>query len=320
METDRGTIACDTVVIAAGAAAGAVGALAGAAIPVVPMRHQYVVTEPLAEPVEGTPDGARPRPHHLLPPRSRRRAAGRRLRARPGDLGRGRAAGASRARCSTPTWTRFAESWEGARRARARAARRARSRRWSTAPRRSRPTASSCSARPRCGGLWVAAGFCVHGLAGAGGVGKVMAEWIAGGRARVGRVGDGHPPLRRATTRGRAYARVQRAGRLLALLRHRLSRRGARGRAARCASRPPTRGCARWARRSARRPAGSGRTGSRPTRRRATRRCARAAGRGATGRPAIGAECLAARDRAALFDQSSFAKLDVERARARPRR
>ena len=30
-------------------------------------------------------------------------------------------------------------------------------------------------------GLWVAAGFCVHGLAGAGGVGRVIAEWIVEG-------------------------------------------------------------------------------------------------------------------------------------------
>ena len=31
------------------------------------------------------------------------------------------------------------------------------------------------------GGFFVAAGFCAHGVAGSGGVGKVMAEWIAGG-------------------------------------------------------------------------------------------------------------------------------------------
>src|SRR6202000_1653902 len=30
-------------------------------------------------------------------------------------------------------------------------------------------------------GLFVAAGFCAHGLAGAGGIGKVMAEWIVAG-------------------------------------------------------------------------------------------------------------------------------------------
>ena len=31
-------------------------------------------------------------------------------------------------------------------------------------------------------GFWVAAGFCAHGLAGAGGIGKVMAEWIVDGQ------------------------------------------------------------------------------------------------------------------------------------------
>ena len=30
-------------------------------------------------------------------------------------------------------------------------------------------------------GFFVAAGFCAHGLAGAGGMGKLMAEWIAEG-------------------------------------------------------------------------------------------------------------------------------------------
>jgi len=32
-------------------------------------------------------------------------------------------------------------------------------------------------------GLWVAAGFCAHGLAGAGGMGKLVAEWIVDGLA-----------------------------------------------------------------------------------------------------------------------------------------
>jgi 4-methylaminobutanoate oxidase (formaldehyde-forming) len=31
-------------------------------------------------------------------------------------------------------------------------------------------------------GLWVAAGFCAHGIAGAGGMGHLMAEWITGGQ------------------------------------------------------------------------------------------------------------------------------------------
>src|SRR5256886_11991712 len=34
-------------------------------------------------------------------------------------------------------------------------------------------------------GFWVAAGFCAHGLAGAGGMGKLVAEWIVNGRPEI---------------------------------------------------------------------------------------------------------------------------------------
>ncbi len=52
---------------------------------------------------------------------------------------------------------------------------------WSTAPRRSRPTASSCSARPRSPASgWRPASACTASPPPAG-VGKVMAEWIVDG-------------------------------------------------------------------------------------------------------------------------------------------
>src|SRR2546422_5881588 len=35
-------------------------------------------------------------------------------------------------------------------------------------------------------GFWVATGGCAHGLAGAGGIGKTMSEWIVGGRPEWG--------------------------------------------------------------------------------------------------------------------------------------
>src|SRR5437773_10971398 len=35
------------------------------------------------------------------------------------------------------------------------------------------------------GGFWVAAGFCAHGLAGAGGMGRLVAEWIVNGRPEI---------------------------------------------------------------------------------------------------------------------------------------
>jgi len=45
--TEHGTIACETIVDAAGAWLRAVAALAGAAVPIVPTRHQLLVTEPV---------------------------------------------------------------------------------------------------------------------------------------------------------------------------------------------------------------------------------------------------------------------------------
>ncbi len=42
--TDAGPITTEVVVNAAGAAAGLVGRLAGVAIPIVPIKHQYVVS------------------------------------------------------------------------------------------------------------------------------------------------------------------------------------------------------------------------------------------------------------------------------------
>jgi len=47
------------------------------------------------------------------------------------------------------------------------------------------PDGEFCLGETEVRGLFVAAGFCAHGLAGAGGVGKVMAEWIAGGEPEL---------------------------------------------------------------------------------------------------------------------------------------
>jgi len=47
VRTARGRVACDTVVVAAGAWSKEVAALAGVALPNLPMRHEILVTEPL---------------------------------------------------------------------------------------------------------------------------------------------------------------------------------------------------------------------------------------------------------------------------------
>ena len=43
------------------------------------------------------------------------------------------------------------------------------------------PDNEFCLGETAVDGFFVAAGFCAHGLAGAGGIGRVMAEWIAEG-------------------------------------------------------------------------------------------------------------------------------------------
>jgi glycine/D-amino acid oxidase-like deaminating enzyme len=47
VETEHGTIRCETVVDAAGAWLRAVAALAGARVPMIPTRHQLLITEPI---------------------------------------------------------------------------------------------------------------------------------------------------------------------------------------------------------------------------------------------------------------------------------
>ena len=78
-----------------------------------------------------------------------------------------------------------------------------------------------------------------------------------------------------------------------------------------CGPRAPTPGTPSMGPPSARSPAGSGSTGTSPTRRRATSRCVPAAGRGCTGRPRSARSTARTREQAGLFDESSFAKLEI---------
>jgi len=182
--TDRGTVASETAVIAAGAASGALGRLAGAVIPIVPMRHQYLVTEPLDPAVAADATTVRD-PDSITY-----------FRPETGGLLVG---GYSRDPVTwdtddplreprtlfEPDMERFAESWEGARR-RVPALREAEIAKIVNGPEAFTPDGEFILGETaEIAGLWVAAGFCVHGLAGAGGVGRVIAEWIAEGTSFV---------------------------------------------------------------------------------------------------------------------------------------
>jgi glycine cleavage system aminomethyltransferase T/glycine/D-amino acid oxidase-like deaminating enzyme len=302
--TDQGTIAAELVVNTAGAAAGAVARLAGAHVPVVPMRHQYALTDPIegvgAEmPTVRDPDRIvyfRPKDGGLLVGGYARDPI-----TEPLDDP------LISARALYPEdRARFAESWAGAQ---------------ALLPvlRGSEPTSFICGpeaftpdgefvlGETEVDGLWVAAGFCVHGLAGAGGVGRIIAEWITSGEPEedvsgmdIRRFGPQYRSRRFARTRALdGYSRyydiaypgeVRPAGRPLRSspayprlqeLGARFSEKSGWERADWFASNddhevmPP----AGWA----------GRFWS----------------------PAIRAECLATRDRAGLFDQTSFGKLTL---------
>ena len=76
------TIEAEVVVNAGGMYAAEIGRMAGVRVPVIPMSHQYLVTQPFRERGERAPaDAARPRPARLLPRGGRRPGDGR-LRAR----------------------------------------------------------------------------------------------------------------------------------------------------------------------------------------------------------------------------------------------
>ena len=191
VRTDRGDIAADVVVCAAGMWAAEVGRLAGVRIPVVPMAGQYVVTPPDADPgrralpllrdpglgvfVRADADGA------LIAGGDARRCApwslrgGEGLDEIPRDFnGRllegdrdGFAAIAAAAARRVPV---LGEAPGG---------------RLVAGPEAWTPDGEPCLGETAVRGLFVAAGLSGAGLAAAGGVGRVMAEWIA----------EGEPPL-----------------------------------------------------------------------------------------------------------------------------
>jgi glycine cleavage system aminomethyltransferase T/glycine/D-amino acid oxidase-like deaminating enzyme len=302
VRTDQGTITTELVVNAAGAAAGAVARLAGAHVPVVPMRHQYALTDPL--------EGVGPEMPTVRDP-------DRIVYFRPKDGGL-LVGGYARDPITEPLddplisprtlypedRARFAESWAGAQ-ALLPVLRAREPTRFICGPEAFTPDGEFVLGETEVDGLWVAAGFCVHGLAGAGGVGRIVAEWITSGEPEedvsgmdIRRFGPQYRSRRYSRTRALdGYSRyydiaypgeVRAAGRPLRTspAYPRLQQLGARF------SEKSGWERADWF-------ASNDDHGATPP----------AGWAGRFWSPAIRAECLATRDRAGLFDQTSFGKL-----------
>ena len=172
------------------------------------------------------------------------------------------------------------------------------------------PDNEFCLGETEVAGFFVAAGFCAHGIAGAGGIGKMMAEWIVDGRAEPRPVAHGHQPLRRGIPLAVVHARAD-DGELPDVLRHRLPGTRAQRRPAAAHCRPSTHGTNR---RGASFGEKSGWERVNYYESNADDRYEEMRPRGwavGSGRPATAAEHVATRTAAGLFDETSFAKIEV---------
>ncbi|PZG15366.1 GcvT family protein [Nonomuraea aridisoli] len=183
VRTDQGDIDCEIVVNCGGMFAAEIGRMAGVRVPIVPMSHQYVVTDAFhdhpALPTLRDPDLLvyyRQEVRGLVMGGYERTCA-------PWTAGEGSfdAVPADfNGRLLPEDWPRFEEISANSR-IRVPAMADVGIRKMINGPEAFTPDNEFCLGETEVGGFFVAAGFCAHGIAGAGGIGKVMAEWIVAG-------------------------------------------------------------------------------------------------------------------------------------------
>jgi glycine cleavage system T protein len=178
VETDRGEIETEVVVNAGGMYAREIGSLAGVNVPIVPMAHEYLVTRPSGLPLDMPTmrDPSllvyfRPESGGLVMGGYERHCAPWGLDGIPEDFN---------SRLLEEDWPRFEELMENAI-VRVPSLADAEVVRLINGPEAFTPDGEFILGPSEVRGFWVAAGFCAHGLAGAGGMGKLVAEWIVDG-------------------------------------------------------------------------------------------------------------------------------------------
>jgi glycine cleavage system aminomethyltransferase T/glycine/D-amino acid oxidase-like deaminating enzyme len=175
VETDRGSIECEVVVNAGGMFAAEIGRLAGVTVPIVPMAHEYLISRPSDLPLDlptmrdpsllvyfrGESGG-------LVMGGYERQPAPWGLDGIPSDFN---------GRLLEEDWDRFEELMQNAV-IRVPMLEDAEVLRLVNGPEAFTPDGEFILGESSVRGFWVAAGFCAHGLAGAGGMGQLVAEWI----------------------------------------------------------------------------------------------------------------------------------------------
>jgi glycine cleavage system aminomethyltransferase T/glycine/D-amino acid oxidase-like deaminating enzyme len=189
VQTEWGPIEAEIVVNAGGMFAAEIGRMAGVRVPIVPFAHEYLVTQPFRERAAGAEHTHLPTlrdPDLLIYFREEggglvmggyeRHSAPWALDehfvdAIPADFN---------GRLLEEDWPRFEEIARNSSR-RLPVMEEIKVTRLINGPEAFTPDNEFCLGESELRGFFVAAGFCAHGLAGAGGIGRVMAEWIMAG-------------------------------------------------------------------------------------------------------------------------------------------
>src|SRR3954470_19201405 len=176
--TDRGNIKTEIVVNAGGIFAHEIGRLAGVNVPVIPMAHEYLITKPHGVPLD-VPTMRDPsllvyfrgESGGLVMGGYERHPAPWSLDGIPADFN---------GKLLAEDWPRFEELMVNAIE-RVPDLGDAEVIRLINGPEAFTPDGEFILGPSDVRGFWVAAGFCAHGLAGAGGMGRLVAEWIVEG-------------------------------------------------------------------------------------------------------------------------------------------
>jgi glycine cleavage system aminomethyltransferase T/glycine/D-amino acid oxidase-like deaminating enzyme len=186
VKTEWGDIEAEVVVNAGGMYAAEIGRLAGIRVPIVPFAHEYLVTQPFRERTQGDHLPTLRDPDLLVYYREEGAGlvmGGYERHSAPWSLDQhllDRIPADFNGRLLEEDWPRFEEIAQNSSK-RVPAMEDVKVTRLINGPEAFTPDNEFCLGESDVRGLFVAAGFCAHGLAGAGGIGKVMAEWIIAG-------------------------------------------------------------------------------------------------------------------------------------------
>lgn len=177
--TDKGIIKTEIVVNAAGMWGREVGKMVGLSLPVIPMAHLYIMTKPIEGVTSKFPNLRDPdllvywreEVGGFITGGYERQPATFGMNGIPRDF---------KFKLLEPDWERFTPLMENSIR-RVPAIETAEVKMLLNGPEGFTPDGEFLLGPTSVKGFWVACAFCAHGLAGAGGMGKVMAEWIVDG-------------------------------------------------------------------------------------------------------------------------------------------